>query len=106
MPPSYVRGVGKASAALAGRIGGHEPRRGSRVAAVKLDAGSDPKKLTLALQPAQIITGRVTYADSGKPVPHPPLVVSATNQGATRSTSFEADGDFRGKLRVKWFWFI
>jgi len=67
---------------------------------IKLDAGSDPKKLTIALPPAQIITGRVTYADNGKPVPHALLEVSATAKGSTglASTHFEADGE--GRFRV------
>ncbi|MFI5459789.1 MAG: sigma-70 family RNA polymerase sigma factor [Isosphaerales bacterium] len=77
-----------------------ESRPGIRVPAVKLDAGADPKKLTIALPPAQIITGRVTYADSGKPVPHAPLSVSASAKGSggSRSTHFEADGE--GRFRV------
>jgi len=61
---------------------------------IKLDAGSDPKKLTIALPPAQIITGRVTYADNGKPVPHAPLEVST----GLAFTHFEADGE--GRFRV------
>jgi len=66
------------------------------IPAVKLDAGSDPKKLTMALPPAQVITGRVTYADSGKPVPHAPLEVTASATG--HSTDFETDGE--GRFRV------
>ena len=52
------------------------------------------------MQPAQIITGRVTYADSGKPVPHAPLSVSASDTGSntSRVTAFEADGE--GRFRV------
>ena len=38
--------------------------------------------MTAALVPAQIITGRVTYADTGKPVPHAQLeVISSQGQG-------------------------
>jgi len=75
-------------------------RPGIRVHAAPLDADSDPKKLTIALSPAQIITGRVTYADSGKPVPHAPISVSASAEGSngSRSTNFEADGE--GQFRV------
>ena len=61
--------------------------------AVKLDAGSGPKKLTLALQPAQIITGRVTYADSGKPVPHAHSWSPPSNQ------SRDPLHQFRGRRR-------
>ncbi len=77
-----------------------DSRLGFQIPPVKLDTGSDPKKLTIALQPVQTITGRVTYADNGKPVPHARLEVSATRKGSgsSRSTDFETDGD--GRFRV------
>jgi hypothetical protein len=39
---------------------------------------SESKPMTAALVPAQILTGHVTYADTGKPVPHAPLEVMAS----------------------------
>ncbi len=77
-----------------------DPQPGIRAPAVKLDVGSSPKKPTITLQSAQIIKGRVTYADSSKPVPHAPLSVtaSATGSGTSRVTAFEADGE--GRFRV------
>jgi hypothetical protein len=73
---------------------------GIRSPAVKLDVGSSPKKPIITLQSAQIITGRVTYADSGKSVPHAPLSVtaSATGSNTNRVTAFEADGE--GRFRI------
>jgi RNA polymerase sigma factor (sigma-70 family) len=67
---------------------------------VKINTGPDSKPLTIALEPAQIITGRVTYADTGKPVPHAPLAVSsiARGRGGSRNTHFRADGE--GRFRI------
>ncbi len=62
------------------------------------DEASDSKQVTLALQPAQIITGRVTYADTGKPVPHAELSVRADRDGVGTSTEFQADADGRFRM--------
>ena len=67
---------------------------------VKLDTTAGVNKLTMALEPAQTITGRVTYADSGKPVPHAPLSVSSrsdTRRGGGLSR-FKADSE--GRFRI------
>jgi beta-lactamase regulating signal transducer with metallopeptidase domain len=57
---------------------------------IKVDPGPDPKPITLTLQPAQTVVGRVTYADTGQPVPR--ALVSSGRRG------FEADAD--GRFRV------
>jgi hypothetical protein len=64
---------------------------------VETDNSLDAKPVTLALRPAQIITGRVTYADTGKPVPHARLIVNARGGGqrGTLATQFQADADGR-----------
>ena len=49
----------------------------------------------MALLPAQTITGRVTYADTGRPVPHARLEVGATHKGATQPLEYETDGEAR-----------
>jgi beta-lactamase regulating signal transducer with metallopeptidase domain len=59
-------------------------------ASIKVDPGPDPKPIAIALQPAQTIIGRVTFADTGLPVPH--AVVSSG------PFHFEADAD--GRFRV------
>ena len=64
---------------------------------VKLGTKPGEKKLSIALEPAKIITGRVTYADNGKPVPHAPLSVmsrSDTLRGG-RLSRFKADSEGR-----------
>ena len=62
---------------------------------IKLDTKSGANRLTLALEPAQIITGRVTDADSGKPVPHAALSVRSRSNRVVRVTHFETDHEGR-----------
>ena len=53
----------------------------------------------MALQPAQTITGRVTYADTGKPVPHALIAVFAmTRPRRHRPSDFQADAE--GRFRI------
>ncbi len=40
------------------------------VSQIKVEPGPDPKPIAIALEPARTITGRVTFADTGQPVPH------------------------------------
>jgi len=67
---------------------------------VKLDTKPEPSKLTLALEPAQIITGRVTYADSGKPVPHAPLFVASQSDSRRRGGTSRLEADSEGRFRI------
>ena len=53
----------------------------SQMIDVETDDAPDAKSVTMALQPAKIFTGRVTYADTGKPVPHARLEISASARG-------------------------
>ena len=54
--------------------------------------------MTAALVPAQVLTGRVTYADTGKGVPHAPLEVMASHGGVAIPAEFETDDE--GRFRV------
>ena len=54
----------------------------------------DGKEITLALEPARIIEGRVLAADTGRPIPN--AVVSAT----TRVQNEHASGFFTAKFRA------
>ena len=56
--------------------------------------------MTMALEPARIITGRVTYADTGKPVPH--AVVDIMIQGDDGSSAWAGDfeTDAQGRFRA------
>ena len=54
----------------------------------------------MALEPAKIFAGRVTYADTGKPVAHARWQISERGKGhpGNRPNDFETDAD--GRFRV------
>ncbi len=65
---------------------------GTLLPVIKVDTGPDPKPLTIALQPTRTVSGRVTYADTGQPVPHARLLlgttlVQADGEGRFRATT-------------------
>jgi RNA polymerase sigma factor (sigma-70 family) len=74
-----------------------DPRYAVRMIEVDTDDPSNVKSVTMALQPAKIITGRVTYADTGMPAPGAPVSIGAISSGssATRFMSFETDANGR-----------
>jgi beta-lactamase regulating signal transducer with metallopeptidase domain len=72
----------------------------SRVPRVKVDTSSGTGKLTLALQPAQVVTGRVTLADNGKPVAHAPIEVQSSSDGSNASAMSEFEADAQGRFRI------
>ena len=76
----------------------HHPRFALERIEVETDDASESKPLTAALVPAQIVNVRVTYADTGKPVPHAPLEVMAS-QGRVAMLD-ESETDAEGRLRV------
>ncbi len=54
--------------------------------------------MTLALEPAKIIKGRITDADTGKPIPHAQLRIlsySTTLGGTVNEFEADAEGRFR-----------
>jgi RNA polymerase sigma factor (sigma-70 family) len=89
-----VRGVGRGFQTALTLI---DPRFATQMVDVETDSSTDVKTVTMALRPAQIITGRVIYADTGKPVPHAALGVTswAEGQRGGRPTRFETDDDGR-----------
>ncbi len=48
----------------------HDLRFARQFIPIDTDNTLGPKQLTMALEPAKIIKGRVTYADTARPVPH------------------------------------
>jgi hypothetical protein len=89
-----VHGVGRG---LQTTLSVTDSRFATQMFEVETDGFPDAKSVTMALRPAQIITGRVTYADTGKPVPHASLIVNARGGGqrGTRAIHFETDADGR-----------
>ena len=95
-----IHGVGRGLQATLSII---DSRFARQTIEVETDNSADAKSVTMALRPAQIVTGRITYADTGKPVPHAPLIINATRiintrgggQRVTRPTYFQTDADGR-----------
>jgi RNA polymerase sigma factor (sigma-70 family) len=76
----------------------HDPRFALQTIEVETKGTSESKTMTAALAPSQIINVRVTYADTGKPVPHAPLRVMAS-RGRARIVD-ESQTDAEGRARV------
>jgi RNA polymerase sigma factor (sigma-70 family) len=91
-----LRGIGRGLRVI---LTVHDPRFALQWIEIETDQTSESKSLTMALAPAQIITGRVTYADTGKPVAHARLEVGASKEGGTLpNDGFETDAE--GRFRV------
>jgi hypothetical protein len=76
------------------------PRFAPQTLTVETDDAPQAKSVTMALVPTKIITGRVTYADTGEPVPKAQIGIATLGprrQGHGSFTSFETDaaGRFR-----------
>ena len=74
-----------------------DPRFARQMIDVVTDDAPGAKVVSSSLQPAQIIIGRVTYADTGRAVPHARIAVTSTGEGqqGSRSNAFETDADGR-----------
>jgi RNA polymerase sigma factor (sigma-70 family) len=83
-----------------------DPRFATQVVETETDEISSKKPLAIALQPARTLSGRVTYADTGKPVPNVRVGVIGFNQvglgnlGApTLFTTTDHEGRYRANPR-------
>jgi RNA polymerase sigma factor (sigma-70 family) len=94
-----IHGVGRGVAAQLTIV---DPRFALQSIDVQTDDAPGAKLITIALQPAKTLIGHVTYADTGKPVPHARVGASARGAGqpGIRPTTFQtdADGRFRANL--------
>jgi len=73
-----------------------DPRFARQRAPINTDSTSASKPVTLALVPAKIIRGRITEAETGKPIPHAQLsVLSYKSLTGGTVNEFEADADGR-----------
>ena len=80
-----------------------DPRYAQQDISIDTDDPGDAKQFTMALQPATIINGRVTYADTGKPVPHAWISVGARKYGPTWSPqNFHPDNGTVSRKSVAW----
>ncbi len=73
----------------------NDPRFAQQRIQVETDGASGSKPLTAALEPARVFRGRVTDADTGKPIPHAHVVVMSYRGNAGIHNDFEADADGR-----------
>jgi RNA polymerase sigma factor (sigma-70 family) len=90
-----IHGIGQGLRAL---LIAEAPRSARQRLVVDADATGQPQQITAAMEPAKIITGRVTFADTGKPVPHANIQVSAYRPGGpTDFGVYQTDenGNFR-----------
>ena len=89
-----VRGVGRNLHAVLTVI---DPRFARLRIPVDTDDAPYPKQVTKALEPAKTITGRVTFADTGKPTPHATITILASRSSPEggEQDKFEADADGR-----------
>ncbi len=79
-----VRGVGQN---LHADLIVHHPRFALQTIQVDTDDDAESKPVTAALAPPQIVNVRVTYADTGQPVPHAPLQVHGRPGEVANSTN-------------------
>ena len=87
-----VRGVGRNLQAV---LIVDDPRFARLRILVKTDNTSQVKQVTMALEPAKIIAGRVTYADTGKPVSHAPIHILSYKGSIGLYNEFETDAEGR-----------
>ncbi len=95
-----IRGVGRG---LRVHLAIDDPRFAPLNLEIETDASSAVKDLTMAVEPPRIITGRVTYADTGAPAVHAWISVSTHNpKFSAWAGDFETDaqGRFRANPRV------
>ncbi len=93
-----VHGVGPALRAL---LTVRDPRFVSQIIEINTDATSTTVPLRFVLQPARTVTGRVTYADTGKPVPHAEVwVVGFHEQTGVAIPPIATVADAEGRFRA------
>ena len=68
-----------------------DPRFASQIIEINTDAASTSQTLGFALQPGMTITGRVTYADTGKPVPHARVALNGFGYAERRERAPDHD---------------
>jgi hypothetical protein len=90
-----LRGLGRDQEAV---LTVHDPRFALQRIPIRTNDASEAKPTTAALIPAQIITGQVTYADTGKVVPHATLEVMAIQGRVGIPSDFETDDQGRFRL--------
>ncbi len=88
-----IRGIGRnCRASLLVR----DPRFARQHIVVDTDSPAQSKSFNVALEPAKVVTGRVTFADTGQPVPHAQISIGAVRETRGTIMSYhETDEDGR-----------
>jgi hypothetical protein len=92
-----VRGVGRG---VRVSLGIDDPRYARQRIQLDSDGTPGPKEVTRTLEPAQFITGRVTDAVTGKPVPRALLVMHASFGSERGMLPSDVRTDFEGRFRA------
>ena len=89
-----IRGIGRGLRVL---LFAEDPRFARQRIVVDTDAAAETMSITAAMEPAKVIIGRVTFADTGKPVPHASISIWAYRGGPAYPSDYETDaeGNFR-----------
>ena len=79
-----------------------DPRFASQIIEVNTNAVSTAQPLSFALQPVRTLTGRVTYADTGKPAPHAQVILLGIDGGQIGADAHPiiAAADAEGRFRM------
>ena len=78
-----------------------DPRFASEVIEINTDAASAAQPLSFALRPVRTVTGRVTYADTGRPVPQARVTVYGIGyRNGVRVPQIPTVADAEGRFRV------
>ena len=75
-----------------------DPRFAKLLVEIHTDSSSEIKNVTMAVEPARVVNGRVTYADTGEPAVHARVEMETQRQGSSGwAGDFETDamGRFR-----------
>jgi RNA polymerase sigma factor (sigma-70 family) len=90
-----LRGVGQN---LRVYLTAHHPRFALQRIEVETDGTSESRPITMALAPPKVITGHVTYTDTGKSVPH--ALIGVISEGTGRSVQSDFETDAEGRFRI------
>ncbi len=77
-----------------------DPRFARLRTPIDTDASSEAKDVTMALEPARILVGRVTYADTGKPAHHARVGISIQGDDGTSTWAGDIETDAEGRFRL------
>ena len=89
-----IRGIGRN---LRVSLLAEDSRFARQVLVIDTEGAAETMSITAAMEPAKVIIGRVTFADTGKPVPHAAVSVWAYRGGPAYPSEYETDaeGNFR-----------